>query len=217
MEAPVEKQVIGVARDVKFNNVGEPQEYIDYLPYMQRGWGFGDFEVRYTGSFAAFAAEVQRAIHAIDRTLPITNVTTLDEQVARSYSNQAIIAQLSAFFGIVAVFLSSMGLYGIMSYLVSRRTGEIGIRMALGADRAEVGRQVMREVVVWIVVGIAVGLPVTLGGGRLVRTMLYGLTGSDPSSLIAAVVVLAIAGLAAGYLPARRASRVDPMVALRYE
>jgi ABC-type antimicrobial peptide transport system permease subunit len=206
-----------VAKDVKFNNVAEPQEYIDYLPYAQRGWGFGDFEVRYTGSFAALAAEVQRAIHAIDHTLPITNVTTLDEQVARSYSNQAIIAQLSAFFGIVAVFLSSIGLYGIMSYLVSRRTGEIGIRMALGADRAEVARQVMREVVVWIVVGIAVGLPVTLGSGRLVRTMLYGLTGSDPSSLIAAVVVLAIAGLAAGYLPARRASRVDPIVALRYE
>ena len=110
-----------------------------------------------------------------------------------------------------------MGLYGIMSYLVSRKTGEIGIRMALGAGRSDVGRRVMREVVVWIVAGIAVGLPVTLAGGRLVRTMLYGLSGSDPLSLIAAAVVLAIAGLAAGYLPARRASRVDPMVALRYE
>jgi len=217
MEAPAEKQVIGVVKDVKFNNVAESQEYIDYLPYAQRGWGFGDFEVRYTGSFSAAASMVQQAIHAIDRTLPITNVTTLDEQVARSYSNQAIIAQLSAFFGIVAVFLSSIGLYGIMSYLVSRKTGEIGIRMALGADRSEVGRRVMGEVVVWIVFGIAVGLPVTLAAGRLVRTMLYGLNGSDPISLIAAVVVLVIAGLAAGYLPARRASHVNPMVALRYE
>jgi ABC-type antimicrobial peptide transport system permease subunit len=143
---------------------------------------------------------VQQAIHAIDRTLPISNVTTLEEEVARSYSNQTIIAQLSAFFGIVAVFLSSIGLYGIMSYLVSRRTGEIGIRMALGAERGEVRWSVMREVVVWIVVGIAVGLPITIGGGQLVKSMLYGLSGSDPSSLIAAVVVLAIAGLAAARL-----------------
>jgi predicted permease len=217
MEAPAEKQVIGVAKDVKFNNVAESQEYIDYLPYTQRGWGFGDFEVRYTGSFGAVASKVQQAIHAIDRTLPITNVTTLDEQVARSYSNQTIIAQLSAFFGIIAVFLSSIGLYGIMSYLVNRRTGEIGIRMALGADRAEVRWNVMREVALSIVAGILIGLPVTFGGGRLVRTMLYGLSGSDPFSLAAAILVLAIAGLAAGYFPARKASRVDPMVALRYE
>jgi predicted permease len=217
MTAPVEKQVIGVAKDVKFGGVAESHEYIDYLPYAQQGWGFGDFEVRYTGSFGAVATEVQHVIHAIDRTLPITNVTTLDEQVARSYSNQTIIAQISAFFGIVAVFLSSIGLYGIMSYLVNCRTGEIGIRMALGADRADVGWQVMREVVLWIAAGIIIGLPVTLGGGRLLRTMLYGLSGSDPFSLAAAVLVLAIAGLAAGYFPARKASRVDPMVALRDE
>ena len=217
MTPPVDKQVIGVAREVKFSDMAEPQQYVDYLPYTQQGWGFGDFEVRYTGSFGSVATEVQQAIHSINRTLPITNVTTLDEQVARSYSNQTIIAQLSAFFGIVAVFLSSIGLYGIMSYLVSRRTGEIGIRMAFGADRSYVRWQVMREVVLWIVVGVLIGLPVTIGGECLVRTMLYGLSGADPISLIAAVVVLAIAGLVAGYLPARRASRVDPMVALRYE
>jgi predicted permease len=217
MTPPVEKQVIGVAKDVKFSDVAEPQQYVDYLPYSQQDWAFGEFEVRYSGNFGAVAAEVQQAIHGIDRTLPITNVTTFEEQVARSYSTQTNIAQLSAFFGSVAVFLSSIGLYGIMSYLVSRRTGEIGIRMALGADRAEVRWNVMREVVVWIMAGIAIGLPVSLGGGRLLRTMLYGLSGSDPISLIAAVLVLALAGSAAAYLPARRASRVDPTIALRYE
>jgi predicted permease len=215
MEAPVEKQVIGIAKDVM--RVVEERDYIDYLPYTQQDWAFGDFEVRYTGNFATVAAQVQQTIHAIDRTLPISNVTTLDDEVARSYSNQTIVAQLSTFFGIVAVFLSCIGLYGIMSYLVSRRTGEIGIRMALGADRADMRWQVLREVVLWILVGILVGLPVAVGGGRLVRTMLYGLSVSDPFSLAAAVLVLAIAGLAAGYVPARRASRVDPMVALRHE
>jgi ABC-type antimicrobial peptide transport system permease subunit len=195
----------------------DEHDYIDYLPYSQQDWGFGDFEVRYRGNFATVAALVQQAIHSIDRTLPISNVTTLEEQVNQSYSTQTIIAQLSAFFGIVAVFLSSIGLYGIMSYLVNCRTGEIGIRMALGAGRSDVGWQVMREVVLWIVAGILIGLPVTLGGGRLVGTILYGLSGSDPFSLAAAVVVLSVAGLAAGYLPARKASRVDPMVAIRYE
>jgi predicted permease len=217
MSAPIEKTVIGIAKDVKFGDMTEPQQYIDYFPYSQQTWGFGPFEVRYTGSFAAVASQVQQAIHAIDRTLPITNVTTFEEQVARSYSTQTNIAQLSAFFGAVAVFLSCIGLYGVMSYLVNRRTGEIGIRMALGAERAHVGWQVMREVVLWIAVGIVVGLPVTVGGGRLVQTMLYGLSGFDPISLAGAVLVMAIAGLAAGYLPARRASRIDPMVALRYE
>lgn len=215
MSPPVEKLVIGIAKDVM--RVVDARDYIDYLPHSQNDWGFGDFEVRYTGNFAAVSSQVQQVIHAIDRTLPISNVTTLDEEMAHSYSNQTLIAQLSAFFGIVAVFLSSIGLYGIMSYLVSCRTGEIGIRMALGAHRADVGWQVMREVVLWIAAGILIGLPVTLGGGRLVGTMLYGLSGSDPFSLAAAVIVLSIAGLAAGYVPARKASRVNPMVALRYE
>ena len=217
LTAPVEKQVIGIVKDVKFNNVEETLEYIDYLPYNQHGWGFGDFEVRYTGNFASVSAQVQQAIHSIDRRLPISNVTTLEEEVARSYSNQTIIAQLSAFFGIVAVFLSSIGLYGIMSYLVSRRTGEIGIRMALGAERAEVSWQVMREVIIWIVAGIIIGLPVTLVGSRFVKTMLYGLSGYDPYSLALAVLMLVIAGSAAGYLPARKASLVDPVIALRQE
>ncbi len=216
-DAPVPETVIGVAKDVKFGDVTEGAQYIDYLPYRQREWGFGDFEVRYRGSFSVVSDEMQQAIHDIDRALPISNVTTLDEQVARSYADEAIIAKLSAFFGVVAVFLSSIGLYGLMSYLVSRRRSEIGIRMALGAGRADLVWRVMREVSVWVVAGIILGLPVTLGGARLAAKMLYGLSGTDPLSLTAAVAVLLIAGLIAGYLPARRASRVDPVVALRYE
>ncbi|HLY41588.1 MAG TPA: ABC transporter permease [Terracidiphilus sp.] len=210
-------QVIGVAKDVKFDDVAEPEHYIDYLPYSQRDWGFGDFEIRYTGSLSAVSTEVQQAIHEIDPTLPISHVTTLDDQVARSFTDQAIVAELSAFFGIVAVFLSCIGLYGLMSYLVSRRTGEIGIRMALGAGRSEVGWYVMREITLWIFAGIALGIPVTLEGGKLIEKMLYGLRAHDASSLIGAVVVLSLAGLLAGYIPARRATRVNPVVALRCE
>jgi predicted permease len=216
-DTPAQKQVIGVVKDVKFGNVEKSNQYIDYLPYTQSPWGFGGLQVRYTGDFGAIAREVQQAIHAINRTVPISNVTTLDAEVARSFTDQTLIAELSAFFGVVAVFLSCIGLYGLMSYLVSRRTGEIGIRMALGAGRAEVGWQVMREISVWLVGGIVLGLPVTLGGSRLVAKMLYGLSATDPSSLLIAVMVLLIAGCIAGYLPARRASRVDPAVALRDE
>jgi len=214
---PDQELVVGVARDVKFRDLTAPDLYIDYLPYNQSGWGFGDFEVRYAGDFGAVAKEVQEAIHAVNRNLPISNVTTMDAQVARSYTDQRMVAELSAFFGLVAVFLSCIGLYGLMSYMVSRRTSEIGIRMALGASREEVSWRVMREVMAWVVAGIALGLPVTLEGGRLVQKMLYGMSGTDPLSLTIACVVLAAAGIFAGYLPARRAARVDPMVALRCE
>jgi predicted permease len=212
-----DRTVIGIAKDVKTGDLGGPPDYVDYLPYTQREWGFGDFEVRYIGEFGSIAREVQNAIHSVDRRLPIMNVETLSQQVAGSYSDQTIIAELSGFFALVAVFLSCIGLYGLMSYLVSRRTGEIGIRMALGARRAEVGWRVMREIALLILFGIILGLPVTMEGAQLVEKMLYGLKGTDPVSLSAAVLVLVFAGLLAGYLPARRASRVDPLTALRYE
>ena len=215
--APQEVQVIGVARDVKLHNIESPASYIDYLPYTQREWGFGNFEVRYSGDFSSISNEVQQAIHSVDRRLPITNITTLDAQVARSFTNESIIAKLSAFFGLMAVFLSCIGLYGLMSYLVSRRTGEIGIRMALGANRSAVAWQVLREIGLLVFAGIIIGLPLTLSGIRLVRNMLYGLSGTDPFSLIAATALLLFAGMAAGYLPARRAAAVDPVVALRDE
>jgi predicted permease len=210
-------QVIGVARDVKFGDLGEPLNYIDYLANSQGGGWFTDFEVRYTGDFGVASRAVQEAIHSVDRRLLISKVTTLEEQVARSYTNQTVIAELSAFFAVVAVFLSCIGLYGLMSYLVSRRTGEIGIRMALGAPRSGVAWQVLREIGLMVLAGIMIGLPVTLGGSRVVHNMLYGISGTDPLSLTVAILLLLFAGLASGYVPARRASRVDPAVALRDE
>ena len=212
-----EYEVIGIVKDVKFNHLEERPRYINYLYYPQRAWGFGDFEVRYTGDFATVSAAVQQIIHSIDRRVLITHVTTLDEQVDRSITNQRLVAQLSSFFALLAVFLSAIGIYGLMSYVVSRRTNEIGIRMALGAARSNVRWLVMREILLLVAIGIALGLPAVLAINRFVTHMLYDLKGTDPVSLGVAVLTLLAVALFAGYLPARRASRVDPMVALRYE
>jgi len=210
-------EVIGIVKDAKFYHLQEKPKYINYLSYVQRPWAFGDLEVRYTGDFGAIAAAVQRTIHDIDHNLPISNVTTLDEQVARSYTDQRIVAQLSTFFGLLAVFLSAIGIYGLMSYVVSRRTNEIGIRMALGANRMHVRWRVMREVLLLVAIGVLIGVPTALLSSRLVASMLFDLHGNDPFSLMAAVFVVLLIAALAGYLPAQRASRVDPMVALRYE
>jgi predicted permease len=209
--------VIGVAKDVKFGELAEEPVNLDYIPYTQHPWGFSDFEVRYTGGFAPVAAAVQQTIHSIDRNLPITRVTTLGEQVARSITNQRLVAQLSAFFGLLAVFLSCIGIYGVMSYVVTRRTNEIGIRMSLGAGRSNMLWMVLREILILVSIGVVIGVPVTLAGDRLVSNMLFGLKPTDPVTLVSATVIFLIVAAIAGYLPARRASLVDPMVALRYE
>jgi predicted permease len=211
-------EVIGIVKDVKSRSLlQQDADVLDYLPAGQRDGYMNDFEVRYTGDFGAIAAAVQRTIHDIDHNLPISNVTTLDEQVARSYTDQRVVAQLSTFFGLLAVFLSAIGIYGLMSYVVGRRTNEIGIRMALGAERMHVRWLIMREVLLLVAVGVAIGAPAALLSSRLVSSMLFGLHGNDPFSLLAAVFVLLLIAALAGYLPAQRASRVDPMVALRYE
>jgi len=212
-----ERVVVGVVKDVKFGDLTEAPETLDYYPHTQYAWDLGDFEVRYAGSFTAISTTVQQAIHSIDRNLPIADVTTLDEQIARSITNQRLVSQLSAFFGLLAVFLSCIGIYGLMSYVVSSRTQEIGIRMALGAARFDTGWLVMREIVLLVTIGIVIGVPITLMGTRLVGNMLYGFQGTDLASLASAVILLLVVAVFAGYFPARRASRVDPMVALRYE
>ena len=132
------------------------------MPATQHPMYLGDFVVRYTGDFSSVSSAVRQTIHEIDHTLPITDVTTLDEWVARSITDQRVVAQLSTFFGLLAIFLSAIGIYGLMSYVVSRRTNEIGIRMALGAERMHVRWLVMREVLVLVAIGIAIGIPAAL-------------------------------------------------------
>ncbi|WP_158748912.1 ABC transporter permease [Acidobacterium sp. S8] len=210
-------EVIGIVKDAKFDSLQENSENVNYLSYLQRPWNFGDFEVRYSGDFSNISASVQQAIKSINHNVRISHVTTLDDQVARTVTNQRLVAQLSTFFGLLAVFLSAIGIYGLMSYVVSRRTNEIGIRMALGAARSNVSWLVLREILLLVAIGIAIGIPVALAADRLVANMLVGFKGADPVSLTAAVVLLLLVTSAAGYFPAKRASMVDPMEALRYE
>ncbi len=210
-------EVIGIVKDVKFSDLREKTKYVNYLSYRQRPWAFGDFEVRYSGDYSAASRAVQQTIRSVKRDLPIMNVTTLDEQVSRTMTNQRLVAQLSSFFGLLAAFLSCIGIYGVMSYTISRRTNEIGLRIALGADRANVRWLVMRETLVLVSCGIVLGIPITLVGRRLIESMLYGLHSGELVSLVLSVALLLAVALLAGFVPAHRASKVDPMVALRYE
>jgi ABC-type antimicrobial peptide transport system permease subunit len=142
---------------------------------------------------------------------------SVEEQLDEASAQERIIAMLSAFFGFLGVVLACIGLYGLISYTVSRRTNEIGIRMALGAERGNVLAMVLRESAGLVLVGIAIGIPATLGITRLITSMLFGIGAADPLTIVAAAILMLAVAALAGYIPARRASRVDPMVALRYE
>ena len=147
----------------------------------------------------------------------MTDVSTQIEQVEKRFAQEKLFAQAYTLFGALALLLASIGLFGLMSYNVARRTNEIGIRMALGAQRQDVLRMVMRESMILVAVGVVVGLGAALIAARSIATLLFGLPPSDPMAITLAVAVMVVVSALAGYLPARRASRVDPMVALHYD
>jgi predicted permease len=210
-------EVVGVVKDAKRESLRERPFPAAYFPHAQRIGYYNNLEVRYSGDPKAIIAEVRRAAGEVDRSLPVTYQNTLAEQVDQSIASQALIARLSAFFGLLAVFLACIGIYGLMAYAVTRRTSEIGIRMALGAGRPRVLWMVMRESLILVGAGLVIGLPVALAAERLVSKMLFGLKPADPLSVSGAAILLLTFAVIAGYLPARKASLVDPMVAVRYE
>jgi predicted permease len=211
-------EIVGVVRDSKYGNLREPSTRMIYTAVAQsRLWGSMILHARAAGSPASLVSMVREQVRAIDKDLPVFNVYTVEERVSRSLSQEKLMATLSGLFGGLALALAAVGLYGVMSYAVGQRTREIGIRMALGAGRGVILKRVLWEAGAMTLAGVLLGLPVAWALARLVSSMLYGLRPTDPVATGGAVAALALAALLAAWVPARRATRVDPLVALRYE
>jgi predicted permease len=217
IETSGQLEIVGVVRDAKYNSVRDAAPPTMYVPYMQSRAGSGMIQVRTAADPGALTNSIREAVRQVDANLPMVDVSTQLEQIERRFQQERMFAQAYVLFGGLALLLAAVGLFGVMSYSVSRRTNEIGIRMALGAQRQDVLRLVMRESMILVAIGVGIGVAVALGAARFVATLLFGLAATDMATIVAAVGVMVAVSALAGFLPARRASRVDPMVALRYD
>jgi len=210
-------EVIGVVKDAKYGSLKEQFRPMAFYPYTQVPDVLGNFVVRFSGPSSAVVPQVRETIKQINRNLPVDDVVSLSDHIGRSLVQQKLVARLALFFGLLALLLACVGLYGVMSYGVARRTNEIGIRMALGARGRSVLWLVLREALVLVVIGLVVGVLASLALTKTAASLLYELKPNDPLTITMATIVLMMVALIAGFLPARRAARVDPMIALRDE
>jgi putative ABC transport system permease protein len=210
-------EIVGVVKDATYNKLGEEQRSIAYLPSTQDVVGpYITFELRAAGPPASLAPAARAAIEKVNPAI-VLEFRTLSVQVAESLARERLLATLSGFFGGLALLLAAVGLYGVISHNMARRRCEIGIRMALGAERRRILRMAMGDVALVVGVGLAAGLGASLAVTRYIASFLYGVTATDPRTLAAAVLFFGAVAAIAGYVPARRASRLDPMNALREE
>jgi macrolide transport system ATP-binding/permease protein len=217
---PLEMEIVGLVKNARYDDLTGKFPSVVYLPVDQNGADTvaeATFYLRTTGDPLAFSKAIREIVHQADASVPVTGLSTQAAQIEHEMTSQTLFARLCTAFAILALVIACVGLYGTVSYNVARRTGEIGIRMALGAQKTRVVGMILRQVLVLAGVGLAIGVPVAVGMSRLVTSLLYGAKPTDPLALGAAVAILMGAAILAGYAPARRASRIDPMVALRHE
>ncbi len=213
-------EIVGVVGDIKSDDAREKTMPTVYRPILQVQDGSAyspTIHIRTVSDPTPLTSQVRQMINQTDDKLPIFGVTTMNEQLRDNLTQERLIAQLVSFFGALALILACIGLYGVMAHGVARRTNEIGIRMALGARGGNIAWMILRETLYLVLAGLVIGVPAALLGARLISSQLFGVSPTEPVTLIAAAVVLTLVALLAGFVPARRASRVNPLNALRYE
>jgi predicted lysophospholipase L1 biosynthesis ABC-type transport system permease subunit len=211
-------EIVGVAGDTKYENMREeiPEEM--YIPYEQKGSPNNvTMYVRAEGAAPNLFNQLRTAVRGVDADVPVYGMRTLEDQLEISLLTERLLAALSAVFGGLATLLAALGLYGVMAFLVARRTREIGIRMALGAGQTSVVWMVMSETLILAGIGVAIGLASAYALTRLIQAQLFGVQATDLLTMAGASLAIAAVGALAGYMPARRATRIDPMDALRFE
>ena len=225
-------EIVGIVADAKYTNPRQEVRPMYFRPLTQKlqvtdppngamaeNWSLyiNSVTLHFSNPPQNVHAALRRTLADVDPNLTIRDLHSLDYQVAGNFNQERLIARLTTLFGILALVLASVGLYGITSYSVARRTSEIGLRMALGADRGKVVQLVLRGAFLEIATGLVVGIPVALLGGRFMASQLFGVRAWDPVSMGIAIAVLSAAAALAGFIPARRAARIEPMEALRIE
>jgi predicted permease len=212
-----EIEVVGVVKDAKYFSLVENPRMAAYFPMAQNPGFYGNLVVRYSGGAEGVIAGVRRAIAGVNPNIAIDHISPMQQQIELAMARTTLVSRLSAFFGVLAVGLACLGIYGLLAYSVARRTNEIGVRLALGARTESVLWLVLRESLVLLAVGVAAGIPIALASTGVLRKLLYQLSPSDPATLAGAALVVAVMTVVAAWVPARRAAKVDPMVALRCE
>ncbi len=217
---PKDFEIIGVAKTARLNTLKQDVPEVVYVPYQQNPWKSVNrmvYEVKAAGDPVGLASAVRQVVRQADARVPISRIVTQENQIDETIGPERIFATLCTCFALLAVLIACVGLYGTMAHSVARRTNEIGIRMALGAERRRLIRMVMREVMIMAAAGLAIGLPVALAASKVLQSFLFQMKPNDPATMIGAALVMLGAAAAAGFGPARRASRVDPWTALRDE